>query len=171
MKKQFKSILALLMLAVGMTMTFVACSDDDDDNIDVSGAFTTALKQAYPNAKNVEWEKKGVYRVAEFEQNFVDYDIWFDHSAKIVMSVFDYGKDLFLVPDNAVNAAFAESEYGTVWQLDDIKHYKQLTNEFYVFEVEKNGQPDMDVYYNVAGELIKAVQSDKTPDILPETQI
>ena len=173
MKKQFKSILALLVIALGMTMTLAACNDDDDDKVNVSDVFTSALKEMYPNVKNVEWEKKGVYRVAEFEQNFVEYDIWFDRSAKNVMNEFDYGKDVFLIPDNAVNAAFAESEYGSSWQLDDIKHYQQLAlnNEFYVFEVEKAGQPDMDIYYDVTGQMIKAVESDKTPDIRPDTAI
>ena len=86
------------------------------------------------------------------------------------MTELDYGKDLFLVPDNAVSAAFPKSEYGT-WQIDDITHYIQLDNEFYVFEVEKAGQPDMDVYFSVSGEMLKAVKSDGNPDIRPDTVI
>lgn len=162
-------MLSLLILLAGISLAFVACNDDDD-HISVPDEFQAALKQQYPDVKYVDWERKGQYRVADFQQNAVDYDVWFDKSAKIVMTELDYGKNIFLVPDNAVSAAFPESEYGT-WQLDDIKHYKQLTNEFYVFEVEKPGQPDMDVYFTVSGELIKAVRSDETPDIRPDTVI
>ena len=169
MKSKIKSMLAALIMLTGLSFGFVAC-DDDNDNVKVPSEFETALKQQYPDAQNVEWERKGKYRVAEFVKNAVEYDIWYDQSAKCVMTELDYGKNVFLVPDNAVSAAFAESEYGT-WQIDDIKHYKQLNNEFYIFEVEKQGEQDMDVYYNTSGQQLKAIPSDVAPDIRPDTTI
>lgn len=161
-------MLAALVMLTGLSFAFTAC--DDDDNVNVSSEFETALKQQYPDAQNVKWEKKGKYRVAEFDKNNIEYDIWYDQTAKCVMTELDYGKNVFLIPDNAVSAAFAQGEYGT-WQIDDIKHYKQLSNEFYVFEVEKQGAPDMDVYYNTAGSQLKAILSDAAPDIRPDTTI
>ena len=150
-------------------MVFIACNDDDD-HIAVPDEFTTALRQQYPDVDKVKWERKGEYRVAEFTKNAVEYDVWFDRSAKCVMTELDYGKNMFLIPDNAVSAAFPNSEYGD-WTIDGIKHYKQLNNEFYIFEVEKRGQRDMDVYFTPSGELIKAVVDDSTPDIRPDTVI
>lgn len=169
MKSGLKTILSLLMLFAGMSVAFIACNDDDD-HVAVPDEFKSALLQKYPDVKHVDWERKGEYRVAEFTKAAVEHDIWFDSNAKLVMTELDYGKDLFLVPDNAVSAAFPKSEYGT-WQIDDIKHYIQLDNEFYVFEVEKAGQPDMDVYFSVSGEMLKAVKSDGNPDIRPDTVI
>lgn len=168
MKLRLKTIFSLLILLAGMSVSFVACNDDD--HVAVPDEFKAALQQKYPDVNHVDWQKKGAYRVAEFTQTNVEHDIWFDSSAKLVMTELDYGKDMFLVPDNAVTEAFPNSEYGT-WQIDEIKHYIQLTNEFYVFEVEKAGQPDMDVYFSVNGEMIKAVKSDGAPDIHPDTVI
>ena len=169
MKSKIKSILAAFLMLTSFSFGLVAC-DDDDNHANVPSEFEAALKQQYPDAKNVEWERKGKYRVAEFVINAVEYDIWYDQSAKCVMTELDYGKNVFLVPDYAVSAAFAQSEYGT-WRIDDIKHYKQLNNEFYVFEVEKQGEPDMDVFYNTSGQQLKAIPSDSAPDIRPETVI
>ncbi len=169
MKKSIKSLFAVLLLVAGMSFVFTACSDDDDD-VKVPDIFTTALKQHYPDVKNVEWEKKGVYRVADFQKEGIDYDIWFDNEAKLVMTELDYGENINGIPDTEVASAFLNGEYGS-WIIDDVKYYKQITNEFYLIEVEQPSQPDMELYYNMSGELIKAVRSDTAPDILPETVI
>ena len=167
-KTFFAGAVAIAMMAVSLP----ACSDDDDNNgiNNVPEAFVNALKKVEPDAKDVKWETEGAYRVAEFKKNMADYDVWFDANAAWAMTEKDFGKDFFLVPDNAVNAAFAKGEYGT-WTVDDISYYKQTTDEFYVIEVETAGQPDMDLFYTTGGEMIKAIPSASVPDILPTTVI
>lgn len=162
-------MLSLLFIAVGFSMQ--SCSDDDDDdNSSVQTEYVNALKALYPDATNVKWEINKGYRVAEFTKKFVSYDVWFDQKATLAMTELDYGRDLFLVPDNAVTTAWSTGDYAT-WTLDEIKHYKQLSNEFYVFEVEKAGQPDMDLYYDVNGTLLKSIASESAPEIYPDTAI
>lgn len=171
-KSKFLYFLPALFMMFGMAF-LQSCSDDDDDDVVESAVpekYTSALKEAYPDVKSPNWEIKGSYYVAEFTKNMVDYDVWFDSSAAISMTEQDYGKDLFLVMDNSVSAAFAQGEYGT-WTIDDISHYTRTSDEFYVFEVEKAGQPDMNLYYNTDGELVNAIQSSQAPDITPTTTL
>jgi len=168
--KKIKAIFACAVALVVMATSLSACSDDDKGITDIPKAFIEALKKVEPEAKNVKWEKKGAYRVAEFKKDMVDCDVWFDTNAAWAMTEKDFGTDFFRVPDNAVNEAFAKGEYGS-WTVDDISYYKQTTAEFYVIEVETAGRPDMDLFYTPAGELIKAVPSATVPDILPDTVI
>lgn len=171
--RRIKTIFALALVLSVSAGVLQSCSDDDDNknaNAPVPAAFVQALKQIEPDAKNVKWETEGAYRVAEFDKNGVGYDIWFDAKATWAMTEKDFGRDFFLVPDNAVNAAFAKGEYGT-WTVDDISYYKQTTDEFYVIEVETAGQPDMDLFYTTDGTMIKAVPSATAPDILPGTVV
>lgn len=47
-------------------MAFSACDDDDkNDNITVPDAVSKALKDKYPAAMDIEWERKGNYFVAD----------------------------------------------------------------------------------------------------------
>ncbi len=173
--KKFVSIFAFALTIAAMAVVMPSCSNDDDDDDHyvtnkVDAAFNSALKDMFPDAQNVKWERKNEYRVAEFDKNGVGYDVWFDKTTAWAMTESDYGKDFFLVPDNAVTGAFSRGEYGT-WTVDDITAYKQKASEFYVFEVEKAGQADMDVFYTADGTFIKAVPSDTAPDILPTTAV
>lgn len=154
--------------------TLTSCSDDDDDNntnATVPEAFVNSLKAKYPDAVNVKWETKANYRVAEFKRvSTEEYDVWFNaDDAKWAMTEIDYGKDLFLLP-TLINKAFEQSEYST-WAIDDISLYQRVNDEFYVFEVEKTGQPDKCVLFNTDGTLIKAVNEAQFGTILPGTVI
>mgnify|MGYP007010755038 FL=1 len=55
-------VLAMMFIAA---MAFGACDDDDkNDNITVPDAVSKALKDKYPAAMDIEWERKGDYFVA-----------------------------------------------------------------------------------------------------------
>ncbi len=168
------SIPAFLFTMAAIAVAMPSCDSNEHNDpytpSRVDAAFNDALKEQFPDAQNVKWERNSEYRVAEFNKNGVDYDVWFDKTTAWAMTEMDYGKDIFLVPDNAVTAAFPKGEYGT-WTIDDITHYKQKASEFYVFEVEKAGSADMDVFYTTDVTMIKAIPSDTAPDILPTTSI
>ncbi len=170
--KKIKAIFASAAAVALIAFSLPACSDDDDDkSVDqVPEAFVEALKKVEPEAKNVKWETAGSYRVAEFTKNMVGHDVWFDTEAAWAMTEKDFGKDFFLVPDNAVNEAFAKGEYSS-WTVDDIVYFRQTTDEFYVIEVETAGQPDMDLFYTTDGEMFKAIPSASAPEILPTTVV
>lgn len=173
--KKFRRVFAFAFALAAIAVMMPSCDSDDDDKDTyitnkVDAAFNNALKEQFPDAQNVKWEKKNEYRVAEFTNAGMEYDVWFDKTTAWAMTETDYGKDIFLVPDNAVSAAFPLGEYGS-WTIDDITHYRRSDTEFYVFEVEKVGQADMDLFYALDGTLIKAIPSDTAPDILPTTPI
>lgn len=168
------SIPAFLFTMAAIAVAMPSCDNNEHNDpytpSRVDAAFDDALKEQFPDAQNVKWERNSEYRVAEFNKNGVGYDVWFDKTTAWAMTEMDYGKDIFLVPDNAVTAAFSKGEYG-IWTIDDITHYKQEASEFYVFEVEKTGSADMDVFYTTDGTMIKAIPSDTASDILPTTSI
>lgn len=172
MKKTFiymKKNLLLLFIAVCGFMAFQSCSDDDDNDLgQVSEEFVNALKNKFPDATGVKWEQKSTYRVAEFKKNMTDIDVWFNPKAEWVMTNTDYGKDLFMIPSE-IGKAFADSQFAD-WTIDDIDLYERPDKSFYVFEVEKKGMRDMELYFNTDGSMIKAIE-DADMDILPTTPV
>lgn len=163
-----KNLLFMFVALLGI-FSFASCSDDDDNN---PGTIPSGVEQAmqtqFPNATNIKWEKKGVYLVADFDESRLDKEAWFTRDGEWKMTETDYGKDLFYLPAD-VEKAFATGEYGT-WTVDDVKLYERSDKTFYLFEVEKAGQRDMELYYNIDGTVIKAVP-DTDVDITPDTVI
>ena len=63
-------------------MAFSACDDDDkNDNITVPDAVSKALKDKYPAAMDIEWERKGNYFVADCWMDGREMDVWYDVQA------------------------------------------------------------------------------------------
>lgn len=149
-------------------VTFAACSDDDNDVKDstVPAAVSASFKTQFPNAVNPQWEKNGQYYVADFTLTQVEKDAWFTDNGTLVMTVSDYGKNLFYLP-GTVEGAFAQDDYGTC-TVDDVKYYERTSaSSFYLIEVEKEGMQDTDVFYDTDGALIIAVPEGSinvTPD-------
>lgn len=168
----------LLIAIFGLT-SFFACSDDDDDNklpqVNIPEAVSNAFKTKYPGVdiNTVKWETKGKYMVGDFKQvnNMEEVEAWFDATkGDWAMTETDYGKDIFLIPTE-INLAFNKTEYAQ-WTIDDIKYYEypDTTKNFYMIEVEKAGQQDMDLYFKPDGTSIKNVASTGV-DITPDTVI
>lgn len=163
-----------LIIALIGGFTFVSCDDDDDTPKikDIPQTCLDSFKAKYPEATNVDWERKGNYYVADFHKNNnqVEVDAWFAANGTWVMSDNDYGKDLFMIPP-VVNTSFNRTEYRD-WTIDDIDYYEypDATKDFYVIEVKKAGQPDTELYFKPDGTLIKTVPSTNV-DITPDTVI
>lgn len=164
-----KKNLLFISVALFGIFSFASCSDDDDkDSVTVPSGVEQAMQTQFPNAINIKWEKKGVYLVADFDESRLDKEAWFTRDGEWKMTETDYGKDLFYLPAD-VEKAFATGEYGT-WTVDDIRLYERIDKSFYLFEVEKTGQRDMALHYNLDGTVIKAVP-DTDVDITPDTVI
>lgn len=72
-------VLAMMFIAA---MAFGACDDDDkNDNITVPDAVSKALKDKYPAAMDIEWERKGDYFVADCWMDGREMDVWYDVQA------------------------------------------------------------------------------------------
>lgn len=168
MKKKFLGLLAAALCIFALP----SCDDNDNDikYNDVPNNIMNTFQQTYPNAGKVEWEKKGKYYVADFINDSIDMDVWFNPGdGSIAMSEYDYGRNLMYLPPE-VDKAFADGEYG-YWTVDDVKYYDRTAlNSFYLIEVEKAGQRDKELYYGSDGKLIKAID-ESNRDITPDTQL
>ncbi|MCM1449762.1 MAG: PepSY-like domain-containing protein [Clostridiales bacterium] len=161
----------LIALTLMGTSLFTSCSDDDDHKTGttVPDTYTEALKAKYPEAKNVKWERKPSYYVAEFYETQKEYDVWFGNNAQWAMTEIDYGKNLFFIPA-VVSEAFAKSAYGTGYNIDDVSEYQRTDMTFYLIEVDPiGGGTDEYLYYTPDGTLLKAITQDI--DITPATKI
>lgn len=158
-----KTKLTLLALAL-MGLAFTSCSDDNTDD---PGLFppnvTESMKEKlneslhadFPFTKNktVEWKSDTQNKCfkAEFkgEDGFSDVEAWYTHTYNLVMTEFDYGKNVYLAPAG-LNDAFNKTDYAT-WTIDDISYYRFPTEprSFYEIEVEKAGNPDTYLYFRI----------------------
>ncbi|MCM1030554.1 MAG: PepSY-like domain-containing protein [Oscillibacter sp.] len=156
--------LKFLLLAVILgSLSLFACSDDDDYTPDET--VQTAFEAKYPNATRVSWEKKGIYRVAEFRINNQEIHAWFDNSGEWFMTKTEL-ETINALPAK-VQKAFNDSEYAT-WKVDDVDKVERPESEpVYVIEVEQ-GKKEIDLYYSEEGILIKTVIDD---DSKPEDHL
>lgn len=150
-------------LAVCLMFT-TACSNDEDGRPPGAGQVSpqaqSTFESLFPGARDVEWEVRGTYAVADFSYSDADGGGWVPGSAWFnqsdgawLMSEYDVRFDR--LPD-MVKTAFQASEYAT-WRVDDVDLIRREgVTLLYVIEVENAGQ-EMDLYYTEDGVLVKAV--------------
>ena len=120
-----------------------SCEKEDDIHLsDVPSAVVNSFEAKFPNASRAEWEKKGGYIVAEFWQDGMDTQAWYNSNGEWLMPEFDWGRNVSALPQ-AVQEAFQNSAYAT-WRVDDIDLYERPKDAFYLIEVEPQGQPGDD---------------------------
>lgn len=148
--------LKFLLLAVILgSLSLFACSDDDDYTPDQT--VKEAFEAKYPTATRVSWEKKGIYRIAEFWLNNQEIHAWFDNHGEWYMSKTEL-KTLSALPEE-VRKAFEKSDYAD-WKIDDVDQMERPGSEtIYIIEVEQ-GKQEIDLYYSQEGILIKTVIDD-----------
>ncbi len=165
-----KMLLVGAVALAGLSLT--ACGDDDDKNsVNPMDAYIEALDAMHPYAsRNATWERKSGYIVADFRNaSGFDTEVWFMPSNAVWVMTVTEGESLAEMPP-VVKDAFTSGPYSQ-WTVDDIDYYERPDTKFYIFEVEKTGEKDMNVYYTADGELLKVVASSTDVDILPTTQI
>ena len=149
----------LYALFFGLAL-FGFCSCDNDDSVTPDPQARQAFESKYPNATQVEWEKKNNYLIAEFIDNQLDGKAWFDATGQWYMTETELTHTSQL--PEAIQKALANSEYAQ-WYIDDIDRLERNgTETIYVIEVKKDKQ-EYDLYYSADGILVK-VQADLTDD-------
>lgn len=167
--KLFNTLIAIATFAIAATAVTSCEKDTTDEIFPVAQSFTDALQKEFPNAKNVTWELKQQYKVAEFEEDYKVYEVWLDPSATLKMTEVNYGKSFTMIPDSNVEKTFASTMYAG-WSLNNVTSYSRDNDTFYVIEVAKTGHQDMDVFISEYGDLIKV--ANHTRDIItPSTRI
>lgn len=150
----------LFLVCAAIILPFFSCADDDANwhlaNTEVSNTF----HKMYPSAKNVEWETKGTYTVADFRNDNMDTEAWFDAQGVWYMTETDLPYSS--LPE-AIVTAFKASEYGS-WRVDDVDMLERKDMEtVYIIEVE-SGKQEMDLYYTADGTLVKTVADNDNTD-------
>lgn len=147
-KIKFSILAVMLMTAL---FSFSSCSDDDDTYLPPNQDIINALNQLYPGVKNIEWEQKGVYYVADCWVGNDELDVWFDANANWIMTEMDI---FFENLPTAVSTAYQEGNYAN-WVIDDLTKltFPQKPEEF-VFEVQQGGQ-ERALYYSEYGGLLR----------------
>lgn len=167
MKTKFYGFVLALLGVVVLT----GCDNDDDDLrlSEVPSVVLAALDAKYPDVKHAEWEVKQGYYVADFWQEGMETHVWINKNADWKMTELDLGKNLSLLPQ-AVQDAFQSGQYAS-WRVDDIDKYERPDRTFYVIEVETNGQPDHDLFFDGSGNILKDEVDKNDKDVTPDTSL
>ncbi len=143
--------------------------DADNDNVKVPASIETAFNTKYPHARYVEWEAKYDYYVAEFKDDGVEKEAWYNVAAEWQMTESEIAyRDL----PTAVKNAYESSEYEDGWRVNDVDMLERNGMEtVYVLDAEKTlTDQDVDLYYNVDGKLLK-VEYDDDDEHLPSNTL
>lgn len=146
------------------TCLATGCSDDEDGRPPVTNPVSAEVQasfaEQFPGARDVEWEVRGTYAVADFSYadslsgSWVSSTAWYNQTdGTWLMSEYDLRFER--LPE-AVKTAFQQSEYAG-WHVDDVDLIRRDgVTLLYVVEVEQGGQ-EMDLYYAEDGVLVKAL--------------
>lgn len=154
----------LLLTAIGasaIAFSAVSCETDRHaGNWMVSEAAVRSFDEMYPGAKDIEWEIKGKYAVADFRYTSrgEDKTAWFlNEDGSWGMTETDITYDQL---PQAVRTSFESGEYAS-WRIDDIDMLERAgVEDIYVIEVEgrsETGETEADLYYSADGTLVKEV--------------
>lgn len=146
------------------TCIATGCSNDEDGRPPVTNPVSAEVQasfaEQFPGARDVEWEVRGTYAVADFSYadsqsgGWVSSTAWYSQTdGTWLMSEYDLRFER--LPE-AVKTAFQQSEYAG-WHVDDVDLIRRDgVTLLYVVEVEQGGQ-EMDLYYAEDGVLVKAL--------------
>jgi hypothetical protein len=146
--KRLTYLFAMLIAAT----TLIACDDDYNAPQTTRAEFQTQ----YPNAVDVEWEKKRGYVVAEFHiPGQGECEAWYTKGGEWVMTKYDIK---FSDLPAAVQTAFV-TEYGAQTPVDDVERLERRGNDTLYFieaEIVINGYlTDIDLDYAEDGTLLR----------------
>ncbi|AKD02991.1 PepSY-like domain-containing protein [Pontibacter korlensis] len=116
--------------------SLLSCDNDDDIKPDdVPAAVKDTLINTFPNAINIEWEKKGSDYEADFDQTTVDYSALLNASGNLLMHKYDIAESA--LPEE-VKAAISQNYAGYI--VDDAEELVQGETTFYQVELDNNKQ-------------------------------
>lgn len=156
----------ILLLAVAGALALQSC-ENNKKGVNVNAEVKEAFTAKYPGAKDVRWNTRNTYSIAEFKDNGTNASAWFDGAGTWYMTETDIP---YTALPQAVQTSFKASEYG-VWRVDDVDMIEREGAEtIYVIEVEQ-GASEADLYYTPDGVLVKTLldtdNDDDYEDFIP----
>lgn len=149
-----KTTVFIFMLLGVAGLTWTGCNNKNSYKPDAR--IVSAMNAKYPKATRIEWKQKHDYQVAEYYDNGVESEAWFDNNGRWLMTESDIKYSALPAP---VRNGFEKSIYAS-WKKDDVdKIEREGMAPIYVVEVDKGGQ-DMNLYFTGSGMLVKAVDDD-----------
>mgnify|MGYP003577212973 CR=1 FL=1 len=148
-----KHVFMSLLLVLGVSLSMSAQEKVKVKEQDVPENVKTALKTAYPDAKDIDWKlKDGMYK-ASFEVNGKSHLAGINTSGEVKSKGIEITKEE--LPSNittAIQAGYAK------WKIDDV--YKIDADGQSSYLVELDGSPDKIVHYSADGKLVKEMADD-----------
>lgn len=156
----------ILLLAVAGALALQSC-ENNKKGVNVNAEVKEAFTAKYPGAKDVRWNTRNTYSIAEFKDNGTNASAWFDGAGTWYMTETDIP---YAALPQTVQTAFKASEYGA-WRVDDVDMIEREGAEtVYVIEVEQ-GASEADLYYTPDGVLVKTLfdtdNDDDYEDFIP----
>ncbi len=146
-----KTRLLLFIPALTLGMFLNGCNAHSQNLPDKQ--IVTAFKAKYPNAKKTEWESKQGFYVAEFHNDNIESQAWFDNKGKWTLTKNELRYNM--LPAEIRNN-LEKTDYNN-WKKDDItKIERPNVLPIYIIEVEKAGQ-ETNLYYTENGQLVKTM--------------
>lgn len=140
------TILAAFLLVGGIASS----SAQDINQKDVPSVIKSAFNKAYPEATDVDWEKKGANYEVDFNIGSVDHKATYTVSGKTL----SFEKD---IPNGKLPAVIAKNikaKYPS-GRIDDVDWINTAGKITYKIDIE--GTPDVNVWYDASGKFIKEV--------------
>lgn len=158
-KRIYLSIIVLL----SVSLLLPACSDDDNDGHNAPTAVEKAFWQKYPDAKEVNWERKGIYERVEFKNEGHACEAWYQNLGTWIYTEVRLGESEMPA---AVISTFKGGMYGN-WSVDEYSRLdRNKLSTFYLIEAE-SGDADVTLYYKEDGTLVKTVLDQQGAVTLP----
>ena len=127
-----KTRLILFILLFISGFAIAGCKQQNQYRPDAK--IVAAFNNKYPQSDKVEWEQKQGYYVAEFREDGIEHEAWFDGTGKWVMT--ESNLRYSSLPQ-AIREQFEKSVYST-WKKDDIDKIERAGMEaVYIIELEK----------------------------------
>lgn len=153
----------LVLMVIGLIVT--GCSKDDNDhtpNMNVVSAFNAR----YPDARQVKWDTKAGYHIADFINGSSNAEAWYDDSGNWIATETELSLKTLPI---AVQNSFGFSQYAN-WNIDDVSMLERdlAPEPVYIIEAEK-GDVEVKLHYAKEGTLINIQYDDNNSGFQPVT--
>lgn len=138
--------MAILLLAGATAATYA----QDVDKKNVPAPVRQALNKSYPNARDVDWERRGANYVADFDFGNTDYKVTYSGQGRVLVTEKD-------IPNTKLPSVIAKNiklKYPKA-RIDDVDWINTAGKISYKVDIE--GTPDVNVWYTADGKFIKEI--------------